>query len=116
MGILEDYLKRGGEVNAEMVAYVANLELVSRVSGSVAGRIVRELRDQRTNLKLIASENYSSLSCQAAMGNLLTDNYSEGFPYHRFYAGCDNVDAIEAEAVEYAKALFGAEHAYVQPH
>ncbi|MDY5930782.1 MAG: glycine hydroxymethyltransferase [Candidatus Ornithospirochaeta sp.] len=116
MGILEDYLKRGGEVNAEMVAYVANLELVSRVSGSVAGRIVRELRDQRTNLKLIASENYSSLSCQAAMGNLLTDKYSEGFPYHRFYAGCDNVDAIEAEAVEYAKALFGAEHAYVQPH
>ena len=50
------------------------------------------------------------------MGNLLTDKYSEGFPYHRFYAGCDNVDAVETEAVESAKRLFGAEHAYVQPH
>jgi glycine hydroxymethyltransferase len=50
------------------------------------------------------------------MGNLLTDKYSEGFAYHRFYAGCDNVDAIEAAACEYACELFGAEHAYVQPH
>jgi glycine hydroxymethyltransferase len=50
------------------------------------------------------------------MGNLLTDKYSEGHPYHRFYAGCENVDAIEQEAVDSAKALFGADHAYVQPH
>lgn len=96
--------------------YVASLDLVKKVSPSVAGRIVHELRDQRTHMKLIASENYSSLSVQAAMGNLLTDKYSEGFPYHRFYAGCDNVDAVETEAVESAKRLFGADHAYVQPH
>jgi glycine hydroxymethyltransferase len=50
------------------------------------------------------------------MGNLLTDKYSEGFVGHRFYAGCDNVDAIEGHATDLAKKIFGAEHAYVQPH
>ena len=50
------------------------------------------------------------------MGNLLTDKYSEGFPYHRFYAGCDNVDFIEAAAVEELKKIFNCDHAYVQPH
>ena len=116
MGALDDYLKSGRNITAEMAMYVSSLELVSRVSGTVASRIVQELRDQRTHLKLIASENFSSLSVQAAMGNLLTDKYSEGFPHHRFYAGCDNVDAVEDEAIESAKRLFGAEHAYVQPH
>ena len=116
MGALEDYLAKGNGISAGMVMYTSALELVSRVSPSVAGRIVHELRDQRTHLKLIASENYSSLSVQAAMGNILTDKYSEGFPYHRFYAGCDNVDAVEAEAAESARRLFGADHAYVQPH
>ena len=116
MGAFENYLKSSNHITAEMAMYVSSLELVSRVSGTVASRIVQELKDQRTHLKLIASENFSSLSVQAAMGNLLTDKYSEGFPHHRFYAGCDNVDAIEDEAVESAKRLFGAEHAYVQPH
>ena len=116
MGALDDYLKNNGNVTPEMAMYVSELELVSRVSPSIAGDIVNELKDQRTYLKLIASENFSSLSVQAAMGNLLTDKYSEGFPFHRFYAGCDNVDKVESEAVEYAKRLFGAEHAYVQPH
>ena len=65
---------------------------------------------------MIASENYSSLAVQLAMGNLFTDKYAEGYPYHRFYAGCENVDAVEGRAVELARDLFGAEHAYVQPH
>ncbi len=116
MGALEEYLGTVDHADAAAAMYISSLELVSRVSPAVAGRIVRELRDQRTHLKLIASENYSSLPVQAAMGNLLTDKYSEGYPYHRFYAGCDNVDAVEAEAVESAKRLFGADHAYVQPH
>ncbi len=116
MGALDDYIASGRNINAGMAMYAASLDLVKKVSPSVAGRIVHELRDQRTHMKLIASENYSSLSVQAAMGNLLTDKYSEGFPYHRFYAGCDNVDAVETEAVESAKRLFGADHAYVQPH
>ena len=113
---LEAYLARGGKLETGMVSYVASLEEVAKVSPLVAGRIVQELADQRTHLKLIASENFSSLPVQCAMGNLLTDKYSEGFPYHRFYAGCDNVDAIEAFADEEACKLFGAEHAYVQPH
>ena len=115
MGALENYLKTGN-INTAMVQYVSSLELVRNVSDEVAKRIVMELRDQRSNLKLIASENYSSLNTQAAMGNLLTDKYAEGFPMHRFYAGCDNVDAIEDYAARKAEELFNAEHAYVQPH
>ena len=116
MDALNDYLNSGKKITPGMVMYTSSLDLVAKVSPRIAATIVKELRDQRTHLKLIASENYSSLSVQAAMGNLLTDKYSEGFPFHRFYAGCENVDAIEAEAVESAKRLFGAEHAYVQPH
>jgi glycine hydroxymethyltransferase len=116
--VLAEYLleNKGKELDASMVAYVASLEKVSEVSPLVASRIVNELTDQRSYLKLIASENFSSEATQLAMGNLLTDKYSEGFPYHRFYAGCDNVDAIEAKACTQACELFGADHAYVQPH
>lgn len=115
MGALERYLEKGN-INAAMVEYVSSLSLIRDVSPFVASKIVRELRDQRSNLKLIASENYSSIATQAAMGNLLTDKYAEGYPMHRFYAGCDNVDAIEAYGAKKAEELFGAEHAYIQPH
>lgn len=114
---LEAYLQQyGKDVNPVMAAYVAQLENVASVLPSAASSVVKELKDQRTHLKLIASENYCSPAVQAAMGNLLTDKYSEGFAYHRFYAGCENVDAIESQAVHIACNLFGAEHAYVQPH
>lgn len=103
-------------LDTSLIMYLAQLEQVAAVSPKTAGLIVQELLDQRSSLKLIASENYSSLAVQAAMGNLLTDKYAEGFPYHRFYAGCRNVDELEAEAVSTACRLFGAEHAYVQPH
>ena len=117
MSALGDYLKENnGIITDEMAMYLSQLDLVARVSEEAAQLTVKELKDQRTNLKLIASENFSSLSVQAAMGNLFTDKYAEGYPYHRFYAGCDNVDEIENMAVETAKHLFGAEHAYVQPH
>lgn len=99
-----------------MLAYIANLTQVAKVSPAVAQSIVQELADQRSYLKLIASENYCSLSTQLAMGNLLTDKYAEGFAGQRFYEGCDNVDTIESLACEQARLLFGAEHAYVQPH
>ena len=98
------------------LAYLANLECVARVAPEVARSIVQELADQRSNVKLIASENYSSLAAQCAMGNLLTDKYAEGIPHHRFYAGCDNVDSIEDLAGKRACELFGARFANVQPH
>lgn len=117
MSALLKYLeKNNGKISKEMAYYLSELDLVKTVSPFLASKIVKELGDQRSNLKLIASENYSSLATQASMGNLLTDKYAEGFPFHRFYAGCDNVDEIENEAVESAKRVFGADHAYVQPH
>lgn len=115
MSALEKYLQ-GNSIKPQMVSYVAQLDSVSSVSPEIARSIVKELADQRSHLKLIASENFCSPAVQAAMGNLLTDKYSEGFPFHRFYAGCDNVDDIEALACETACKLFGADHAYVQPH
>ena len=115
MSALEKYLQ-GNSIKPQMVSYVAQLDSVSSVSPEIARSIVKELADQRSHLKLIASENFCSPAVQAAMGNLLTDKYSEGFPFHRFYAGCDNVDEIEALACETACKLFGADHAYVQPH
>ncbi len=115
---LQEYLKRnqGKELSPAAVAYVASLESVADTAPMVARTVVQELHDQRSNLKLIASENYTSLATQLAMGNLFTDKYAEGFPYHRFYAGCDNVDEVESHAAELACKVFGAEHAYVQPH
>jgi glycine hydroxymethyltransferase len=116
--VLQSYLKKTpiDQVDSAFVAYAAALDQVASVSPLVASHIVKELADQRSHLKLIASENYSSLATQLAMGNLLTDKYAEGYAYHRFYAGCDNVDAIEDYACSQACRLFDAEHAYVQPH
>lgn len=117
-GLLAGYLRQlnGAEPHVGAAAFYASLDHVSAGSPEIAAAIIREYRDQRTTLKLIASENYSSLATQLAHGNLFTDKYSEGFPGHRFYAGCDNVDAVEAEAARLACELFGADHAYVQPH
>jgi glycine hydroxymethyltransferase len=98
------------------IAYMASLDHIESEYPMVAERIVQELRDQRRYLKLIASENFCSLAVQLAMGNLLTDKYSEGFPFHRFYAGCDNVDVLEEAAVKEVKQIFNCDHAYVQPH
>ncbi len=115
---VDAYLKETppDKINPALLGWIANLETVASVTPEVARGIVQELADQRANLKLIASENYCSLPTQMAMANLLTDKYAEGYPGHRFYAGCDNVDDIEARACEEARKLFGAEHAYVQPH
>lgn len=100
----------------ETIAFRAALEVVGATLPEVAASIRQELADQRSNLKLIASENFASPAVLLTMGNWLSDKYAEGSPGHRFYAGCDNVDAIESRAVELAKSLFGAAHAYVQPH
>ncbi|OJW24588.1 MAG: serine hydroxymethyltransferase [Planctomycetales bacterium 71-10] len=116
--LIQSYLsdKSAADASPAFLAYLASLETVAGVSPDVARAIVAELADQRSNVKLIASENYSSLATQLAMGNLLTDKYAEGIPHRRFYAGCDNVDAVEDLADARARELFGAEHAYAQPH
>ena len=113
---LAAYLTSTTSPDPGFVAYLASLQTVASVSPPIAKSIVNELADQRATLKMIASENYCSLPTQLALGNLLTDKYAEGIPNHRFYAGCDNVDAIESLAASLACELFGAAHAYVQPH
>ncbi len=78
--------------------------------------VLRELERQRNTLNLIASENIVSKAVLAAMGTVLTNKYSEGYPNRRYYGGCEYVDLIENIAIERAKQLFKAEHANVQPH
>ncbi len=89
---------------------------VRRVDAAVADIIERENRRQRTNIVLIASENYASRAVLEAQANLMSNKYAEGYPGRRYYAGCRFVDEVEVLARERAKALFGAEHANVQPH
>ena len=103
-------------VDTASTAYQSALSLIEPIEPRIAGAIRQELDDQRHSLKLIASENYASLATLATMGTWLSDKYAEGTSGHRFYAGCQNVDAVEDIAAEHARELFGAEHAYVQPH
>jgi glycine hydroxymethyltransferase len=104
------------KINTSLLAYLCNLTEVSKSAPEIASSIVKELENQRKRVKLIASENYCSIAVQLAMGNLLTDKYAEGVPNHRFYAGNENVDAVEALAAKEACELFGAQYANVQPH
>ncbi|WP_435922780.1 serine hydroxymethyltransferase [Paenibacillus sp. DYY-L-2] len=75
-----------------------------------------ELKRQRNNIELIASENIVSEAVMEAMGSVLTNKYAEGYPGKRYYGGCEHVDIVENIARDRAKELFGAEHANVQPH
>ncbi|KAF3361515.1 Serine hydroxymethyltransferase [Chlamydiales bacterium STE3] len=118
MSRLQKYLEKNpsSKHSSAAIAYLAALDHIAISSPEIAETIIKELEDQRSNLKLIASENFSSYAVQLAMGNLLTDKYAEGYAGHRFYAGCENVDTIEEKAQNELKAIFGAEAAYVQPH
>src|SRR4051795_13111546 len=104
------------ELNAESAAFRSALEVVRSVEPRIADAIAKELHDQRESLKLIASENYASPAVLLAMGNWLPDKSAEGTIGRRFYAGCQNVDTVEAVAAEHARELFGAPYAYAQPH
>jgi len=97
-------------------AFSAGLDVIAAAEPDVAAAIAGELDNQRRQLKLIASENYASPAVLLAMGNWLSDKYAEGTVGSRFYAGCEYVDRVEALAAGHATALFGADHAYVQPH
>ncbi|GAA4986323.1 glycine hydroxymethyltransferase [Kitasatospora paranensis] len=103
-------------VPAAATAFRSAIDVVRDVEPRVADAIGAEVEDQRASLKLIASENYASPAVLLTMGNWFSDKYAEGTVGRRFYAGCRNVDTVEALAAEHARELFGAEHAYVQPH
>ncbi|WP_199552258.1 glycine hydroxymethyltransferase [Streptomyces sp. N35] len=102
--------------SAASTAFNSALEVIRGVEPRVADAIGQELTDQREMLKLIASENYASPATLLAMGNWFSDKYAEGTIGRRFYAGCRNVDTVESLAAEHARELFGAQHAYAQPH
>src|SRR5213083_1011538 len=104
------------DASTASTAYRSALSIIEAVEPTVAGAIRSELADQRASLKLIASENYASPAVLLTMGNWLSDKYAEGTIGHRFYAGCQNIDTVEAIAAEHARELFGAPYDYVQPH
>ncbi len=94
----------------------ASLTSLLRVDPQMAQAIADEERRQQETIELIASENYVSRAVLQAQGSVLTNKYAEGYPGKRWYGGCHAVDVTESLAIERAKALFGAEHANVQPH
>src|SRR5678815_4212656 len=74
------------------------------------------IRDRNSGLELIASENFVSRAVLEAAGSVMTNKYAEGYPGKRYYGGCEFVDVAERAAISRARALFGADHANVQPH
>lgn len=93
-----------------------DLSTVRKQDEAVFGAMERELKRQRENIELIASENIVTPAVMAAMGSHLTNKYAEGYPGKRYYGGCQFVDEVETLAIERVKALFGANYANVQPH
>jgi glycine hydroxymethyltransferase len=89
---------------------------VADVDPEIAQVLEDELRRQETTLEMIASENFVPQAVLDAQGSVLTNKYAEGYPGRRYYGGCEFVDVAEQLAIDRAKALFGAEHANVQPH
>ena len=96
--------------------YGPDFELLTQQDPDIAAVLLSELKRQQTNLQLIASENFTSRAVLAALGSTLSNKYAEGYPGKRYYGGCEEVDKAESIAIDRAKALFGAEHANVQPH
>src|SRR6187399_2471606 len=92
------------------------LSALAEFDPEIAAALRGELHRQNSGLELIASENFVSLAVLEAVGTVLTNKYAEGYPGRRYYGGCEEVDVAESLAIARAKALFGADHANVQPH
>src|SRR5881227_988050 len=92
------------------------MKILPQYDPPVAVAIREEEQRQQDGLEMIASENYTSAAVMDAVGSVLTNKYAEGYPGRRYYGGCEWVDVAESLAIERAKALFGAQHANVQPH
>ncbi len=95
---------------------VSDWDALAAEDPEVADAIANELRRERSMLRLIASENYTSPAVLAALSSTFNDKYAEGYPGRRYYGGCEYIDVVETLAIERAKRLFGADHANVQPH
>ena len=93
-----------------------NPNSLATVDPEIAAAISAERKRQESHIELIASENFTYPSVIEAQGSVLTNKYAEGYPGKRYYGGCEHVDVVEELAIERAKALFGADHASVQPH
>jgi len=89
---------------------------LAEVDPEIADALDLELQRQQRTLEMIASENFVPQAVLEAQGSVLTNKYAEGYPGKRYYGGCEHVDVAEQLAIDRAKALFGAEHANVQPH
>ena len=99
-----------------MKDWIADWDALKSADPEVAEALVGELGRERSTIRLIASENYTSPAVLAAMASTMTNKYAEGLPGKRYYGGCRFVDVTEQLAIDRAKELFGAEHANVQPH
>src|SRR6476469_8713534 len=99
-----------------MREYAADWDALKATDPDVANAVAGELNRERTNLRLIASENYASPAVLAALASTMNNKYAEGYPGRRYYGGCEFVDVAEQLAIDRAKELFGAGHANVQPH
>jgi glycine hydroxymethyltransferase len=89
---------------------------LAQLDPEIASAIAAELGRQQSHIELIASENFTLPAVMEAQGSVLTNKYAEGYPGKRWYGGCEHVDVVEQLAIDRAKALFGADHANVQPH
>ncbi|RLK62318.1 serine hydroxymethyltransferase [Actinokineospora cianjurensis] len=89
---------------------------LAEVDPEISAAVDAELRRQQSTLEMIASENFAPIGVLEAQGSVLTNKYAEGYPGRRYYGGCEHVDVVEQLAIDRVKALFGAEHANVQPH
>src|SRR5579862_5946809 len=95
---------------------MAEHNALMKTDPEIAQLIANEEERQREKIRLIASENYTSAAVLEACGTVLQNKYSEGYPGKRYYEGQENIDPIESLAIARAKALFGVDHANVQPY
>jgi glycine hydroxymethyltransferase len=103
-------------MTADQTFYGPDFGALQAQDPEIAGVLLSELERVRGGLQLIASENLTSPAVLAALGSTLSNKYAEGYPGRRYYGGCSEVDKAESIGIERAKALFGADHANLQPH
>ncbi|ADE55423.1 serine hydroxymethyltransferase [Coraliomargarita akajimensis] len=103
-------------MTTENASNALNPNPLASADPEIAAAIAAERKRQESHIELIASENFTYPAVIEAQGTVLTNKYAEGYPGKRYYGGCEHVDVIEQIAIDRAKALFGADHANVQPH